>query len=696
MKADFLTYRRAAGVCLLGLAVQVLFTAVYLIYGSLAGDRTAVTAAIFHSIGIVVWGALGIVFDQHRRERIEAMEAEALAAAPVSGSVFEKGADEFRPAARRLNALHKIFLPAVSMLVAAALIGAGVWRYLALQEFVNPDRYRAVTPTKDLWVLLPSLLSAVFGFLVARYSASLAKHAAWSNLRGGAGYAVGSALLGAAMAVAYLSDRLAPPPTLGRYILVAVPAFMVLLGAETILNFVLAIYRPRRAGDRPRPAFDSGLLSFVSAPDRIAQSINEAINYQLGFNITGGWFYKLVTSRAPLLLGVGAGLMWVLSCFAVVAPHQQAIVLRLGAPSRVVLSGLVVKLPWPIEELYIPEYFERDAKGRERIKSLTVTGVRELVLGTAQPANKDAILWTNDHIGEEVYQFVRPEGRGDKADTTGLSDVAMVSAEVPLQYAINDVKLFDEFAPPGTRDELLRAVAQREVFKLFQTLSLDRVIGGSRREVSEQLREDVQKAFDGLNPGPDGKPRGAGVQVVFVGITGVHPPKDSAKSFELTVQTDQRREANIEAARGDEVKVLVEVAGDIGLARTIVQELDVLQGLNERKAAQPELSAQEGKIRGLIEAAGGTAASRLSEASAARWEKHMGERGRASRYTGQLALYKASPQLYRASLYFDVMKESVAGSRLYITSDKVPDSRFDINLEDTKTGLDVFDPGKPE
>lgn len=696
MKADYLTYRRAVGVCLLGLALQVLFVSVYLIYGLLAGDRTAISATIFHAMGIVVWGSLAILFDQHRRERIESMEADALAAAPVSGSVFDKGADEFRPAARRLNALHKGFMPAISLLLAALLIGLGVWRFMALRDFVSPDKYRAVLPTKDLWVLLPSILSAVFGFLMARYSASLAKHAPWLNLRGGAGYAVGSALIGAAMAIAYLADRLAPPATLGRYILIAVPVFMVLIGVETVQNFILGVYRPRRAGDVPRPAFDSGLLSFVSAPDRIAQSINDAINYQLGFNITSGWFYKLVTSRAPMLLGAGALLMWGLSCLSVVAPHQQALVLRLGEPIRTAESGLVVKLPWPIETLYIPEYLDRDLKGRQQVKSLTVTGVRELTLGTSTPANKDAILWTNDHIGEEVYQFVRSADFIDKGDNSGLADIAMVSVEVPLQYAIRDVRFYDEFAPAALRDDVLKAVAQREVFKMFQTLSLDSVLGAERRVISDRLRERVQAAFDALNPGPDGKARGAGVEVVFIGITGVHPPKETAKSFEFTVQTDQRREAMVESARGDEVKTLVEVAGDAALAREIVSELDALQAMNENKADQAAIASQEGKIRGLIERAGGTAASTLAEASAQRWEKHMGDRGRASRYAGQLAMYQAAPHIYRASLYFDVMKQSMAGSRLYVTSDAVRDSRYDINLEDKNTGLEVFDPGKKE
>jgi hypothetical protein len=74
----------------------------------------------------------------------------------------------------------------------------------------------------------------------------------------------------------------------------------------------------------------------------------------------------------------------------------------------------------------------------------------------------------------------------------------------------------------------------------------------------------------------------------------------------------------------------------------------------------------------------------------------MGDRARASRYLGQVALHDASPIVYRASLYFDEIRKSVAGSRLYITSDEIPDSRVIVDLMDKQSGLDVFDPGKPQ
>ncbi len=714
MKVDFLTYRTALGVALKGLSLQIAFTLTMLVYAILARDHAAMSATVFMAIGIAVWVCLTIVFDQHRRERIEAMEADALAASPVSGSVFHESGDTFRPAARRLAMLHRIFLPTSSLVVGAFLVAAGLWRFYSAYRLhfppVNQKGPDAGTipdviymPTQGAWVLVGLAIAAI-GFVFARLAATMARQPVWANLRAGAGYTVGAALLGLALAVCYFADELIPPPVFTKYLQFAVPVFMVLMGGECFLNFVLGVYRPRKAGETPRPAFDSGLMSFVSAPDRIAESISDAVNYQLGFNVTSGWFYRLLSRAALPLLAAGLLIIWGLTAVGVVKPHQQAIVLRLGRPVRDVMPGLFFKWPWPIETISIPEYFGKSESGRPLIRDLTVTGVRNLTLGTSPPASKDAVLWTNDHAGIEVYQFVRTEGSLAQGQDE-LSDISMVSVEIPLQYAISDVRLFDRLAAPSRRDDLITAVAKREIALYTQELSLDDLLGANRVQVSANLKTRIQAALDNLNPGPDGKPQGSGVRVLFAGISGVHPPKEAAKNFETAVQADQRREANIDAARADAVKTLTTVVGDASLARTIVQELDVLEGLTapQRRAGAPAaaaasdaraISEQEFKIRGLIESAKGSAASLLSKAAADRWERHMGDRGRAARYEGQLALYTASPMLYRTNLYFAALKAAMQDSRVYITSEEIPNLRIDWDLQDKNLGVDVFDPQK--
>jgi regulator of protease activity HflC (stomatin/prohibitin superfamily) len=697
MRADYLTYQRAANQCIRGLLLQLALTIVLVIYAALAKDHAAMTAAAYVGVGCIGWLCLSILFDQHRRERVEAMEVDALAASPATGSsVFEK-ADEFRPAAQRLAVLHKYFIPTASLVIGAILVGVGIWRFSTGRPLVNPDSYVPVGQTfisMAGWALGVGIITAVLGFFYARYTATMAKQAAWANLRAGASFTIGAAVLGMSMAVAHFVDFVGPD-IIVRYLQVAFPIFMILMGAEIFVNFVLGVYRPRKAGETPRPAFDSRLLSFVAAPDKIAQSISEAINYQLGFDVTSGWFYKLLSKWLMPLALFGLLVIWGLSCLVVVQPHQRAIVLRFGRPvgEGDIGPGAHFKWPWPIETVYVPEYFTRDSKGQLEITDRTATGVRTLDLGTSAPGTKEPILWTNEHAGEEVFQFVhasavdqRQSGQGD------LADLAMVSVELPMQYAVKNVRLYDELAPPEFRDDLLKAAAKRATTLYMQQITLDDILGARRTAVSEELRRRVQAAFDALNPGPDGKPRGAGVEVLFLGIAGVHPPKTAAASFETPVSADERREANIDAAQAEAIEKLSRVVGSLPLARTIVQELDALDKLKADGATAQALAEQELKVQTLLESAGGSAAEELAKARAQRWVKHMTSRGLAARYQGQLAMYTANPGLYRAQKYFEAMKSAMQDSRVYITSEDIPDLRIDADIKDANLGTDVFKP----
>ncbi len=437
MRADYLTYQRARSESIRGLALQLILAFALVIYAAMSRDTAAWTAAIYLGVGALGWLCLCIVFDQHRRERIEAMEVDAMSTSPVAGSsVFEK-TEEFRPAAQRLAVLHRYFLPTASLVMGAILVLTGLWRFSVGASTLSPDTYMPVGQTFNSnagWALGLGLVMAATGFMFARYTATMAKQSAWANLRAGAAFSVGAAVLGMAMSVAHFVDFVGPD-VLVRYLQVAFPVLMVVLGVEIFINFVLGVYRPRKPGETPRPAFDSRLLSFVAAPDKIAQSISEAINYQLGFDVTSGWFYKLLTKWLMPLTIFGLLIIWGLSCLVIVQPHQRAIVLRFGKPvgEGDIGPGAHFKLPWPMESVYVPEYFTRDDKGRMEVTDHTTTGVRTLDLGTTTPGTKDPILWTNEHAGQEIFQFVRASAVDQGQSGSGdLADMAMVSVEMPL------------------------------------------------------------------------------------------------------------------------------------------------------------------------------------------------------------------------------------------------------------------------
>lgn len=691
MKADFHTYRRAVSVSIAGLVLQVVLAALLLVYGVLGRDHAAMSASALAGVGVLIWLALAIVFDQHKRERIEALEAEAMAAGQAGTSVFEGEASEFRVAAKRLTGLYRWFLPTASVLLGGGMIGGGILLLRAGRARTDAD---ATLPPEQGWALGIGLSVAVIGFIFARYASGMGKQKVWLALKAGASAAIATALAGLLMAVAHFAN-LAGQDVVLRYLPVIIPGFMIFLGAEVFLNFLLDLYRPRKAGEVPPPAFESRVLGFVAAPDQIAKSISDAINYQLGFDVSGSWFYRLLSRTVlPLVLG-GAAVLWLLTAVTVIRPHQSAIVLRWGSVHREIGPGLHLKMPWPAESVLIPQYATRDESGRVTGVMRTTTGIRTINLGTPPSAATGPILWTNEHARDEVYQIVQPsraEANVPRAAVGNVRDLALVALELPLSYIVSDVRRFEELGAPDHRDDLLRGVARREVVRYMSHQSVEDVLGGNRLKLSEDLRAMIQARFDQLNPGPDGVARGAGIRIVSMGISGVHPPTAVAPNFEAVVQAEQYREAKIESARKDAIEKLTKVVGSVDLADRIVAELNALESLRESKATAAAVTEQEFKVQSLLEQAGGSSAAAIARASADRWTRHMSERGRAARYQGQLASFKASPLIYKASLYFEALQETIRDARLYVTDDRVPNLHVRAELQDRDTGVEVFDP----
>jgi regulator of protease activity HflC (stomatin/prohibitin superfamily) len=211
----------------------------------------------------------------------------------------------------------------------------------------------------------------------------------------------------------------------------------------------------------------------------------------------------------------------------------------------------------------------------------------------------------------------------------------------------------------------------REVMEVLATQSIDDVLGSGRDAINQELYRRITKRFASMSIDPvTGKPRGAGVRILFVGILGAHPPhnKQVAESFEYVVLAEQRRRADIEMAQANAIDTLASVAGDADRAKQIVSELDELEQETAVGASEESLTQRRVRIASLIDAAGGEAAGLLFRASADRWVRQMDFKGRAARQKGRLAIYRAAPEVYLAGLYLQALRESVRNSRLFITT----------------------------
>ncbi|TVQ60562.1 MAG: hypothetical protein EA379_08025 [Phycisphaerales bacterium] len=653
MRADHLTFRRATSISLVGLFIQGALALLLLTYAFFAADHAAMTGAMYTGIGLLLWLSLALVFHQHTLERLEAIETEAYeSSAAGQASAFEAAADELRVAARRLAWMHRILLPILSVVIGALLIGVGIARFIPGRDVLAIDGFRA--PGLVGWAIAVGLGVSVIGFIFARFVAGMAQQREWINLRAGAAYSVGAALVGLAIAIAHFVSFLGNDLLL-RYLHVALPVYMMTLGAEIFVNFVLNVYRPRRAGEVPRPAFDSRILGFIAAPDRLAESLGDAISYQFGFDVTKTWFYRLLSRTVALLVLLALGLLWALSSLAIVQPNERGLVVRFGQLRAEIESGLHLKWPWPIE----------------RVETYPALAVNELQVGSPRPHTDGPILWTNPHgrAGAEVFMIVQPEAAGREG---AARDFALLAVEIPIHYTVSDLTKYHMLAPAGMREELLHAVASRVVIEYIATRGVEDVLGRGRAEINSALRRLVDERFRELD---------AGVELLFVGIAGAHPPReeDVAKEFESAVASEMRRETLIERARADQVRRLTKVVGSVELSRSILRELDAYERMVDAGAEERAIIEQELKIEALLAEAGGEAKDMIVRARAQRWMLHMGERGRANRHAGLVASYRASPAVFRAKQYLDALRAMAGDARVYIVAHDQPRIRIDLD-----------------
>jgi len=364
------TWQRGAQTALIGLAFQgflLIATGVLSVY---AGNTALNLLPWYVAGGMAAWLILLLVYNQHKAERIVALEAQQLAGNRPEGSAFDMQIDERESVRKRIDLLHRFGLGGVSLLL-VVFLGAlgGLWLRAAigqLSEDTQGGHSRALFDTLFreglvlgtspspivVWVVLGAL--AFITFIFARYVSGMTKVPAWSMLRAGASYLMGVAVVMAALAVATFWFQFFENPKPLGYMAFVVPSVLLWLAFETLASWILNFYRPRRQGELPRPAFDSRLFGFLTNPQSLGKIISEGLNYQFGIEISRSWFLQLVGKAiAPLVL-FGAIAVVLMSSMVIIRPHEGGLVLRFGQLHGEPLQpGLHFKLPWPIDTVRV-------------------------------------------------------------------------------------------------------------------------------------------------------------------------------------------------------------------------------------------------------------------------------------------------------------------------------------------------------
>lgn len=648
--------KRPIYVALVSLILSIIFFGITFFLGRWSGFF-AVSAVSWLILSVAfTWFVLCLQFYQRSLAEQEKLDAGQLVRDEKTSAIFQARSERatlLSVSQRRLEIFEKWFIPIFSALIAAYQIGIGLY----LLNTVGTAAENELKQPLLCGICMTAI--AFISFLISRYATGMSGQPEWKPLKAGGSSLLGVAVLCFALAVvlalAYLFNFLAPV----NIIAMAIPALLVVLGAETALNLIMDIYRPRLKGQYSRSAFDSRLLGVINEPGGILRSAADAIDYQFGFKASQTWFYKLLEQAIVFLVLFGAITLYLLSCIVVVAPDEQAIIEHFGDPVneagevRLIGPGLTLKLPWPIDIAY--KY------PTKMISEISIGFVPKVDPQTGEVEHKP-LLWGEAHY-EKEYQLLVASPQSGTESLAGTVPVSLVIAAVPVQYRIKD--LYSFIYNHNEPEKLLESICYRELTRFAASAKIEAgdetdidqsLLGIGRAEAGKTLTERIQKAAD---------EEGLGVEIVFLGLQGVHPPTEVAAAYQKVIGAVQQKQSLILQAQAERNMMLSTLVGSVEKADELYR-LALKYRQAEDVNAPEEIEKLGKQLDTAFEDAKGVIFKTLRESQRYAFEKETLAKGTGERFAGQLKAYTAAPEIYVHEQRLAMLEEALDGVRKYV------------------------------
>ncbi len=418
---------------------------------------------------------------------------------------------------------------------------------------------------------------------------------------------------------------------------------LAILAVELILSFVIEFYRPRMPGEEERPLPESRILALFTEPGGVARNVAASLDYQFGFQVSEVWFYRFLERTVVPLLVLMVIALWLQTCLIVVSTEENGLLERFGkvVSQEPLKPGLYIKLPWPFS----------------RINRFPVEHVQELTIGEEHqeaPVKKEKpvddghghhqqeeeeeehderlVLWASAHADEENNFIVAttPEKTTTPREENSLQgpplSVGLLAAHIPLYFKVKN--LYNYAYLHKDPSLTLKNLATRELLRYLTGVDLMEVLGPKRSEAREILRERIQASADAIN---------LGIEVVFIGLAGLHPPVTVGGAFDNFVAS---REAQYEL----------------------------------------ELKAQAYAVS-CTPTAEGLSETMLNNARAYKEERVQVSQAEAERFLRQLKSFQASPELFKLNSFLEVLNTQGASARKYVLTSKSDREVLIFNLE---------------
>lgn len=602
---------------------------------SLASKSLSLTPVILGNCLLTAISLLTAVrYRLARRREVEALNLRIYREEHPGTELFEDSDEALKMASRAFKTYEKGATPVLGILAGVSVLVAGIfiWRNWsdipALPLVKNAAQYGILTGV----LFVATFLAGSFCVGTSRDEGSR-----WLRPAGAWLFFSGVLWLVATIALFVNASSLNWPRIDLRMGFAALAALLILAG-ELIVGIIIEFYRPRRVNEEERPIIESRLLALLTEPGGIARNVAASLDYQFGFKISEQAFYGFL-QRSLLPLGfLLCGALWLSTCFIVVDTEENGIREWFGkVKSEEPLSpGLYAKLPWPFGKIYTfpVQRVQTLAVGYSENAQTEGPGEEETSPEEMGDMTGRVIVWDKAHTKEEINFVVasRPdENYGENFDSAAKERIPVstyfLSVSMPLFFKVNN--LFDYAYKHADPNHALMELAHEELTRYCAQVDFYDLLTKKREEAGVIISQRVQERADALS---------LGVDIVFLGLHGVHPPVKVGGAFNEVVSASEEMHTIILKAETDAVSVIAQAEGD--------------------------------------------AATILSDAASYTYDRRQVANAEADRFAQQLTAYQASPKVFPLHSFLDVLETETAGRRKYVVTVRGGRETIVLNLEE--------------
>ncbi len=237
-----------------------------------------------------------------------------------------------------------------------------------------------------------------------------------------------------------------------------------------------------------------------------------SIEKNAGISFRSTWTIGFIRRNVLFVMSLLMIFFWLMTVFVQINPDEKGILYHFGSikRARVMLPGIHIKWPWPIEI----------------VKIYPVYQVQNFTVGYESNRQTDYI-WTMSHGGDE-YQLLLGDGR------------ELVSINMQVYYKIDN--LYEYVLQFENPEEILKVEAYRILLNETVATDLDKLLSRDRSLFSKMITQKLRETS---------KQQKLGLEVTGVALTNIHPPTEIAYEYQEIVSADIQKRTIIIKARTD-------------------------------------------------------------------------------------------------------------------------------------------------